>query len=388
MNLDFLTPLDNDLLEESFQQSSLALFHQLQIHSKQKGFPNLEGIDIALFGVLENRREENGVEKKFTFNKIRKKLYGLFPGNWHLKIADLGDIPAGATVEDTYFALRSVISELLKRKIVPIILGGSQDLVYAQYRAYDDFGQMVNLVNIDSTFDLGDAGKNISNKSYIGKMILDEPFNLFNYSNIGYQTYFNPQEEIELMERLYFDAYRLGDIGANLELSEPVLRDANLVCMDIGALNAETLRENTFFSPNGFNGKEICTLARYTGISDKVSSFGIYELQKLETSESAFLLTAEIIWYFIEGMNYRKNEHTLSSKNQFIKYQVPIKDEILVFYKSGISERWWIELPFSSNVNNKLKKHTLLPCTNQDYLDACNQEIPERWYKARKKNEI
>lgn len=388
MALDFLMPLPDDLLEQSFRQNPLTLFHQLQIHSKRKGFPELANIQLAIFGVMENRREENGNEKKFSFNPIRKKLYALFPGNWHLKIADLGDIPAGATVEDTYFAMKSVVSELLKRKVVPIILGGSQDLVYAQYRAYDDFGQMVNLVNIDSTFDLGDAAKTITNKSYIGKMILDEPFNLFNYSNIGYQTYFNPQEEIDLMERLYFDAYRLGDIGANLGLSEPVFRDANMVCLDIGAVSGETLRENTFFSPNGFNGKEICTLARYTGISDKVSSFGIYELQKLATSESAFLLIAETIWYFIEGMNYRKNEHTLTAKNRFIKYQVPIKDEILVFYKSRISERWWIELPFSSNVNNKLKKHTLLPCTNQDYLDACNQEIPERWYKARRKNEI
>ncbi len=388
MEFDFLMPVNEDILELASRQNRLTLFHKIQIHSISKGFPALEGTHIALFGVLENRREENGTERKFTFDNIRKNLYGLFPGNWHLEIADLGDIPAGATVEDTYFAMQSLTSELLKRNIVPIILGGGQDLTYPQYRAYDEFGQMVNLVNIDSHFDLGDATMEISNKSYVGKMILDKPYNLFNYSNIGYQTYFNPQDEIELMERLYFDAYRLGEVGSDPEIAEPVLRDANLVSLDIGAISAETLRENIFFSPNGFNGKEICKLARYAGISDKVSSFGIYELQKLETSVSAFLLTAQIIWYFIEGMNYRKNEHTLSAKNQFIKYQVPIKDEILVFYKSGISERWWIELPYSSCVNNKLKKHTLLPCTNQDYLDACNQEFPERWYKARTKNEL
>jgi hypothetical protein len=43
---------------------------------------------------------------------------------------------------------------------------------------------------------------------------------------------------------------------------------------------------------------------------------------------------------------------------------------------------------FFLNINNKLKRETLLPCTYGDYLSACNQEIPERWMKARRKNEL
>jgi formiminoglutamase len=45
-------------------------------------------------------------------------------------------------------------------------------------------------------------------------------------------------------------------------------------------------------------------------------------------------------------------------------------------------------LPYISNLNNKLKRRTLLPCTYGEYLGATNQELPERWLKARKKNEI
>lgn len=388
MEFDFLKPIDEDLLESIASNPKSALSHKVKLHTEAHGFPNLEGVQIALFGVLENRLEENRTREEFSFEDIRRYFYELFPGNWQVEIADLGDIAAGASVEDTYFAMQSLVNTLLKKKIVPIILGGSQDLTYAQYRAYDGFGHMVNLVNVDARFDLGDSEKGVSNTSYVGKMVLDQPYNLFNYSNIGYQTYYNPQDEIELMDRLYFDAYRLGEVSSQVDMVEPVMRDANLVSMDIASLSGETLQEKGFFSPNGFNGKEICSLARYAGISDKVSSFGIYELQKLETSVTAPMLVAQILWYFVEGMNYRKNEHTISSKNQFIKYQVPINDEILVFYKSGLTERWWVEIPFSPNVNNKLKKHTLLPCTYQDYLDACNQDIPERWYKARRKNEL
>jgi len=48
----------------------------------------------------------------------------------------------------------------------------------------------------------------------------------------------------------------------------------------------------------------------------------------------------------------------------------------------------WIEIPLISGANNKLKEHSLLPCMHEDYLNACQGVIPERWYKAQKKNII
>lgn len=194
-----------------------------------------------------------------------------------------------------------------------MILGGSQDLIYAQYRAYDKLDQMVNLVNIDSKFDLGDADKAITSESYVGKIVVDQPYNLFNYSALGYQTYFNSQEEIELMERLFFEAYRLGEVTADIAAMEPVFRNANLVGMDLNAIDSGSMNSAYFNSPNGFNGREICALARYAGISDKVSSFGVYEYQN-NLGDLANTLVAQIIWYFVEGVNYRTNENTISAK--------------------------------------------------------------------------
>src|SRR5690606_2351832 len=122
---------------------------------------------------------------------LRKELYGLYPGNWDVSIADLGNIHAGDSISDTYFALKKVVSSLVKKKIIPIVIGGSQDLTYALYRGYDDLEQMVNLVSIDNKFDFGKEDDNLSASSYLTKMIIDEPNNLFNFSNIGFQTYYN-----------------------------------------------------------------------------------------------------------------------------------------------------------------------------------------------------
>jgi len=41
------------------------------------------------------------------------------------------------TIEDTYFALQQLVKSLLKNNCIPIIIGGTQDLTYPMYRAYD-----------------------------------------------------------------------------------------------------------------------------------------------------------------------------------------------------------------------------------------------------------
>ena len=67
------------------------------------------------------------------------------------------------------------------------------------------------------------------------------------------------------------------------------------------------------------------------------------------------------------------------------KFNVPTETEQLIFYKSFLTERWWVEVPSILSSHNKINSPALLPCTEQDYLDACNQNIPERWFKAYKK---
>ena len=382
MEFDFLAPLDTDLLIDIKRLSSQHLSSKVVFHTEHD-FPEIEKMDIAIIGVLENRGNKNSNEPDLL--EVRKQFYSLFPGNWSKTIADLGDILSGNSKEDTYFAVQKVVSKLLKHKIIPIILGGSQDVTYALYRAYDDLEQMVNLVSIDSKFDFGKQDGSIPSESYLTKIIVEEPNNLFNFSNVGFQTYYNSQEEIDLIDKLFFDAYRLGEVCNNIAIAEPVFRDADLVSLDMNSVKSSDSGNLKNFQPNGFNGKEICALARYSGISDKVTLFGIFNHNN---SIQETVLIAQILWYFIEGVQYRSNEYPFGSKENYIKYTVPFEDEDIVFFKSDKTERWWIEIPFFSSMHNKLKKNTLLPCTHEDYLAACNQEFPERWWKAQRKSII
>lgn len=381
MEFDFLTPIDTDLLIDIKNGSSQHLSSKVVFHTDDD-FPDLDKVKIAIIGVLDNRGDLKATSS-VDITSVRKELYSLFPGNWSHTIADLGDILPGNSLDDTYFAVQKVVASLIKKRIIPVVIGGSQDVTYALYRAYDDLEQMVNLVSIDSKFDFGKQEDRISSESYLTKIIVEEPNNLFNYSNIGYQTYFNSQEEIDLIEKLFFDAYRLGEVCSNISISEPVFRDADLVTLDLTAVKSSDSGNYVTFVPNGFNGKEICSLSRYAGISDKVSMLGIFN--HANTKQESVLI-AQIIWYFIEGVHFRSNEYPFGSQKNYSKYIVTFEEEDIIFYKSDKTDRWWIEIPFFSNVNNKLKKNTLLPCSHDDYLAASNNELPERWWKAQRKS--
>ncbi len=380
MAFDFLEPVSVIVLDFVKKLNMQSLGKKVVFHTKED-FPDLNTAKIAIIGVLDNRG--NSIALTVDLDFIRKEFYALFPGNWESSIIDLGDIPEGNTQEDTYYAVAKIVSELIKKQILPIIIGGSQDLTYAMYRGYDQLDQMVNLVAIDSKFDFGKEEVLNTSESFLSKIIINEPTNLFNYSNVGFQTYFNSQEEIDLIEKLYFDCFRLGEVSASPAIAEPVFRDCDLVSLDLTAVKSSDSGNFNIFTPNGFNGKEICALSRYAGLSDKVTSFGIFNQHN---SKNESVLIAQIIWYFIEGYNYRSLESP--NQNTFLKYIVPIDDLELVFFKSPKTERWWIEIPFFTNVNNKLKKNTLLPCTHEDYLRACDQEIPDRWWKVQRKNLI
>lgn len=382
MAFDFLVPVSDKVLAHSELLPQQALGKNIFMHTEKDGLPVFAQADVAIFGVLESRNAFEKKPEKLDLDEVRIQLYKLMMGNWNSTIIDIGDVEEGDTVEDTYFVVKEIVAGLLEENIIPIVIGLTQDITYPTYRAFDKIKDMVNLVSIDSRFDFGEDEELISSHSYMSKIITDKPNNLFNFSNIGYQSYFNAQEEMDLMERLFFDAYRLGEIANNIGLAEPVLRSSDIVSLDLRAIRAAEIGMSKNFSPNGFTGREICAIARYAGISDRVSLFGIYEG---ENSHQAFQMIAQIIWYFIEGLSFRIKEQPSSKSEDFTKFTVPTDSEELVFYKSHVTERWWVEVPSILAEHTKTNSVALLPCTEEDYLDACNQIIPERWFKAYRK---
>ncbi|NEV94828.1 formimidoylglutamase [Psychroflexus sp. YR1-1] len=384
MAFEFLEPVNAELQQVIHSFSDQSLSQYVRFYEGEDEI-ELDNIQLAFLCVKDSRQSVYEKKSDFYFDDIRTQLYSMYVGNWEVKILDLGDIAMGDEASDTAYVFKSILSALYKKSIVPIILGGSQDLTFYQYRAYDGIRYMVNLTSADHKFDLGNSEMPMHGQSYVGKMIIEEPYNLFNYSNLGYQSFLSPLEEIDLMDKLFFEALRLGELKQDFTKVEPVLRDTDVLSVDIYCVKSSEIADSNHKNINGFSTFDLCKLSRYAGMSDKLSSFGIYELQALAKSEGLVQLISQMLWYFMEGYSLRLNEEVSEDNSHFTKYSVPIQDEVLVFLKSEVSNRWWIKIP---NENNNAQKASLLACDKQDYLDATASILPERWLKAKYKNNI
>ncbi len=360
----------------------------ISIHMEENKFPDLENVDIALLGFKEDRYNVNNENCALAPDFIRNYLYNLYPCNYNVKIVDLGNIKNGYTVEDTYFAVSSVVAELIRSNILPVIIGGTQDLTYANYLAYEDMGQIINIVQIDSCFDLGHKQYEFNSQSYLSKIIMHQPNFLFNYTNIGYQSYFVDNDAVELMKNLYFDIYRLGLVRADMEEVEPIVRNADMLSFDVSAIRQSDAPGNGNSSPNGFYGEEACQIVRYAGLSDKLSSIGFYEANPvMDKNHQTSHLVAQMIWYFVDGFCNRKKDFPHKQKDEYLKYVVSIKENKhdIIFYKSKKSDRWWMEVPCPTNLMSKYERHYLVPCSYKDYQTACRDDMPDRWWQVYQK---
>ena len=302
----------------------------------------------------------------------------------NVNIVDLGNIRQGHSVEDTYFAVSQVVGELVRKKVIPIIIGGSQDLTYANYMAYESIGQLVNIVSVDPLFDLGKEEEPLNSRSYLSKIIMHQPNFLFNFTNLGYQTHFTEYESVDLMKNLLFDVYRLGIVKSNIADAEPIVRNADILSFDISSVKASDAPGNGNAGPNGFSGDEACRIARYAGMSDKLSSIGFYEVNPIfDQQQVTSQLVAQMIWYFVEGLANRKNDLPVSGSLDFARYIVKNEgqDEEIIFLKSKITDRWWIDLAYGRDPNKQFDRHYFVPCTKDDYELAKKDEIPDRWWQ-------
>ncbi|MCR4964471.1 MAG: formimidoylglutamase [Bacteroidales bacterium] len=345
---------------------------------------NISDAELAIIGVPEGRNSYMNVDCSLGPDEIRRSLYILYRWNKSVRIIDMGNLKVGNNPDDTYAILSDIIADMLINNVIPIILGGGNDLAFANYKAYEKLERVVNLVAVDPRFDLGAEDQQIRSDAYLNKIILQQPNFLMNYANIGYQSYMNSPANTKLMDDLLFEVYRVGTMRKNLEEVEPLVRNADMMSIDISAVRRPDAPGCPHASSNGFYGEEICQIAKYAGVSDKLTSFGIFEFDPtLDFNNQTAQLIGHIIWYFVEGYLHRQKESDFSNKQQYRQYSIEVSgafDE-MIFYCSRKTNRWWMVVPIVASDNNITQKY-YLPCSEKDYKLACQDIIPDKWWRT------
>jgi len=331
--------------------------------------------DIVIVGCGERRGEEENAEYSGSPDAVREQLYKLY--NWHLavKIADAGNIRCGATLGDTRAALLAVLEEIHQAGKIALVIGGSHDLTLQQYDVFKKAEQMITVAAADMLIDLGET-ETITSRSYLMDMLTSQPNFVGHYSHIGFQSYYAHPKMLETLDKMRFDFFRLGKAREHIEDMEPVLRSSNMFSFDINTIRYSDSPANVHGSPNGFTGDEACMLTRYAGMSNNLSSFGIFGYNSADDTHCmSAILIAQMIWYFVDGYLVRKTEARLVEREEFVLFNVAFTDNDTIFLKSKRTNRWWMKLP----------NGVFVPCSYNDYLLASKGDIPERWLREQER---
>ncbi|MEZ4920061.1 MAG: hypothetical protein R2792_13235 [Saprospiraceae bacterium] len=360
---NWLKPLAKPLENSAARMPEHSLGRQLVPFSKAE--KNLKKVKIALIGLEESQADV-----------IRKELYRFafpFP---EASIADLGNLRKANEPS----LLIPVLFELLSGNVIPVLIGGKDPLAKAQFLAYQEAKALVNMAVIDQSLRFFPSLPQAD--VYSGLLEPRHPL-LFHFSLLGYQSHLMPENLLEWLEKQHVECYRLGRSRPAIEDTEPTIRDADLMAFHLSALKQQEAPGVDGASPSGYFLEEACQLARYAGMSDKLSSFGVYGFQRQSDRESmSAQAVAQLVWYFMDGVFNRKNDYPVS-KTSLTEYVVdyPQMNYQLSFWKSGKSGRWWMQIPDSNN-KRKYQRHRLIPCSYTDYQAACREELPDRLMQA------
>jgi arginase family enzyme len=373
---DFLVPVNKDLINNDAGYKDGQFARQIAIY--ETDLPDITDIDIVLVGLMENRgggvlfSETNAGTGSADI--IRKKFYEMFFWHTDIRIADLGNIKTGEALTDSYFAIKSVLAELLKKNKTVVLFGGTHDNTLAQYFAYKDIGKVVEATGIDALIDLS-SDSSLRAENFLLEMLTGEPNLVRHYNHIGFQSYFVHPGLLQTLDKLRFDCFRLGQVTENIEEAEPVIRNSHMVSIDVQCIKHSDA-PGSAVSPNGFTGTEICTLAQQAGLSNNLSSLGIYGYNySTDTNELTASQIAQMIWYFIDGRHRSRQEAAFEDKQHFNEYHCTFTEVETIFLQSQKTGRWWMQLP-----NKKM-----IACSYKDYITASKNDIPERWLRAQER---
>lgn len=369
---DFLLPVLMSHINDDTGYNDGQLGKHIAVYENE--FPDLEGIDMVLVGSGEMRGSGIFVGESNAPDMIRRQLYQLHYWHKEVSIADIGNIRAGASLNDSYAAIKTVLAELLRAGKTVVVLGGSHDITLAQYGAYKALNQVVEVSCIDAKIDLrGESA--YRNENFLLEMLTSEPNLVKHYNHIGFQSYFVHPRMLETMDKLRFDCYRVGMIKENMDEMEPVIRNTNLLSFDISAIRNSDAPSNSH-SPNGLSGEEACMLTRYAGMSNNLGCLGIFGYNPNEdVKDLTAIQIAQMLWYFIDGKSRSKEEALLEERSQFNEYHTAFAEIDTVFLQSKKTQRWWMQLPDKK----------FIACSYNDYVHASQNSIPERWLRIQER---
>lgn len=320
-------------------------------------FPDTSAVDVAIVGMGPNA------------DKVRKVLYSYSYNFNGISVADFGNLNHDGSSNNANAGLRECLIALKAENITPIIIGENDNYSDALLKSipYSDIDYA--LVSPEITY---------HPESLVWK--LQQKNKLFHCAFIGLQNFLNSHASIQMVSELFCEQIRLGDLRTHIQNVEPILRQADIFEFSLNSIKYADFTSSVAPLPSGLLNQEACGVCRYAGVSNNISIFLLNHFI-LNDSATDAMQVAQMIWYILDGIDNRFNDHPQLNNRNFTVYKCHANSgEDMLFLYSELTGRWWMQVP----VLNKKKKTApkFIGCRESDYEIAKLGEVPELWYRA------
>lgn len=325
---------------------------------------------IALIYCSDFRGHNDGDAEILDYHEVRRELNKLSKLDFTLPVCDLGNLISGRSHADTHFVLQELLLACFKKNIIPIVIGGSNDMAFSLFSALNHHRKNITYTQISNVVSLAANSEEITENNYLTKIFSDTNFSLKNYHHLGYQKHLNEVDSVRLMKEVDFDVVRLAEMMNTTENTEHFFRRADLVTVNCDAVESFSDGFSTTPQVNGLNRREICAYMKEAGLSDNLACAGIFNFNADSSSQLNNQLLAQMIWHLVEGINIQRSH---PRERQFETFHIMADDTQYTFQRDSFSGLWY----FGSDEN----RENLIPCSRQEYEAAIRGDLPARLLK-------
>jgi len=233
-----------------------------------------------------------------------------------LKIADFGDVAVTADIEETHERIEDAVNSLLKKGILPIIIGGGHDISIGTVSALSKFNsKKIGGINIDAHFDVREIVDNkITSGTPFRKLLDSRLIAGQNFVEVGAHDNLNSKIYYDYLKTKKASIFTLSEVEAKgtSVMMEKALKTAcsNTDCVFV-SIDVDSVAQ--CFAPGvsapdarGFSAKQIREFAFLAGSSKAVKLLDIVEINpQFDVDNRTSRLGASIIISFLNGYKRR-----------------------------------------------------------------------------------
>jgi formimidoylglutamase len=321
---DILRPVPEELTElRSHDKRDHWLVEEILFNEKEYskathvliGCPQHEGV--------QRNNGRIGAEK--APNKIREQLYKLqVQRDQPLKLFDAGnvitdyfDFTEGTDLSVTekehdaldhiHNALTKAVSKFLRDGKKVIVLGGGNDISYADVRALSETERDISAINIDAHLDMRIADEMTSGTPY-RKAIEDHYLAPQHFYEFGIRResngdfYLGNAKELGVNIHYLADLIQKGVVSSFKKVLDEIDERPLFLGLDMDSIQASDAPGVSASSPTGLSGREVMQIIHHAKQKEKLKIFEITEVNpKYDIDDRTVKLAAQLVYGLIFG---------------------------------------------------------------------------------------